>query len=114
MNILGDEYWYLYIQQLEPVSHGETRSKSRFVLLPIAKPANVVQRLARKAIAPIVNKIFRRHAIQLHNEDNRVCESLQKVANQIKRSMMLSNQEQRVEWFEEVYAQHVQFKKDLE
>ena len=114
VNILGDEYWYLYIQQLEPVSESETKSKSRFVLLPMSKPTNLVRRLTRKAIVPMMNKIFKRHAVELHREDNQVCENLQKVAHQIKGGMILSNQEQRVEWFEEVYAQHVQFKSNLE
>lgn len=105
--LLGDDYWYVMTEQMVSHAHDRTTLKTHFYPLSFTRPAGVLRRLLRTAMLPVVSLAFRRVARKIHMEDNAVCENAQRVAHQIKGDMLLSNQEERIAWFEESYARYV-------
>jgi len=105
--LLGDDYNYMVIQHFKPQSSHATNIGVRSYLMPFNRPASFVRRLFRAATIPIVNVFFRTVMNKVHKEDNQMCERLQKASHQIHGEMRLSAVEQRLGWFEEVYAKYV-------
>lgn len=107
--ILGDDYWYVMTEQMIPHTHDRTTLRTHFFPLPFPRPAGLFRRIVRWFFQPIVNIVFAHFTRKVHREDNAVCENAQHVAHQIQGEMLLSNQEERIAWFEESYGRYVRF-----
>lgn len=102
--VFGDDYWYCLVQHMMPEAHNQTLLRTRFFSMPFARPAGLLRKAIRKLTCPVVNFVFGYYLRKIHKEDNLVCENIQRVSHQINADMLFSNQEQRIEWFEEEYA----------
>lgn len=105
--ILGDDYWFVMMQQMIPEAHDHTVTRTFFSPLPFARPAGLFRKAIRWYMLIFVKFFFGRYVLQIHQEDNAVCENIQRVSHQIGGDMMLSKKEERIGWFEETYAKFV-------
>ncbi len=105
--LFGDDYHYMIVQHFKPQSTNQTNIGVSVYLMPFNRPAGVVKRVLRHLTIPIVNVLCQLVMNKVHKEDNQACERLQKVSHQIESEMRLSAGEQRLGWFEQVYAKHV-------
>jgi phenylpropionate dioxygenase-like ring-hydroxylating dioxygenase large terminal subunit len=103
----GDDYCYLLIQHNLPESHDHTLTHSRFYLMPFSRSAGFVRRLVRKVTAPFIKVFFKYYMRKVTQEDIDICENIQQVAHQIDGQIQPSALEERLGWFEEVYAKYV-------
>lgn len=104
MDYMGDSYWFVLFQHLEPIGPGRTRSTTRTVPLPFRRKAGRVRTTIRAMTMPWMRLGFRINAVRIHGEDNAACEQLQRIASQAGAQPILSRQEARVGWFEADYA----------
>jgi nitrite reductase/ring-hydroxylating ferredoxin subunit len=101
---LGEDYWMLVIQTLEPRAPNRTFSRSRFVpLAPLGAAPSSWRRGTRWLAWRTIMPIFRHFAGRVHAEDNAVCEKLQQAARIGAPPPRLARQEQRIGWFSEAY-----------
>lgn len=107
--LLGDEYRYLLVEHMIPEAHDRTLMRTDFFFLPFARPAGFFRRWLRWQVRLVMDRIMVRNTLKIHQEDNVVCENIQRVAHQIQGDMVVSNQETRISWFEEAYAKFVKF-----
>jgi phenylpropionate dioxygenase-like ring-hydroxylating dioxygenase large terminal subunit len=98
--------WYVLIQQYVPMATGRTLSRSWFFPAPFP-PAdrNWWRGLLRRIAAPFVPYVMPFYVRKIFREDNGICEQIQTVAHQIRSFPILGRHEERVAWFEEVYAE---------
>ena len=105
--LYGDDYSYLLIQHFEAQSSNKTRFHTRFFLMPFNRPAGLLRRFVRQASIPFVDLFFKHYMQKINKEDNQVCENIQQVSHQINGEMRPSALEERLGWFEDVYAKYV-------
>lgn len=104
----AERTWYVLIQQYVPV--GPDRALSRSWYFPAPFPAvdkNWFDGLYRRVVAPFAPFVVPLYIRKIFHEDNSVCEGIQSVAPQINAFPILGRHEERVAWFEEVYAEVV-------
>ncbi|MGH6725786.1 MAG: aromatic ring-hydroxylating oxygenase subunit alpha [Pseudolabrys sp.] len=100
--------WYVFMQQYRPATHDKTSMRAWAFPTPFpAMDANRLDRLLRLAARPWLPPFIRYFWSKLMREDHDVCERLQTNAHQIVGSPILGKQEERIAWFEEVYAEAV-------
>jgi len=98
--------WYVALQQYLPLACD--RSLLRAWAFPAPFPAqdrDWRDRLLRKFTTPLVSLGLRYQWPKVLGEDHAVCEQLQTIARQVEGWPILGKQEQRIAWFEEVYAE---------
>lgn len=101
-------YWYCYVQQFVPDAPARSTQRGWFFRTRLlANEEGVIGRLTRPLTEITRAQIVRYYINKIGDEDHRACERLQSVAHQIDASPKLGTQEQRIEWFEESYAQAV-------
>jgi phenylpropionate dioxygenase-like ring-hydroxylating dioxygenase large terminal subunit len=88
-------------------SSNKTRFHTRFFLMPFNRPAGLLRRFVRQASIPFVDLFFKHYMQKINKEDNQVCENIQQVSHQINGEMRPSALEERLGWFEDVYAKYV-------
>lgn len=104
MDYVGDQYWFVLIQQIEPLGPGKSRTSTRYYPLPFARPAGLLRRAFRAWTMPWMRLGVRVQSAKIHNEDHVACANLQKIAGRADGDPVLARQETRVGWFEEEYA----------
>lgn len=109
VNLFGDAYWYVMTEQMIPHGRQETTIVCRYHLLPFQRKAGWCRRLMRWYLTPVVTYFVRKKASKIFNQDHEVCEQIQSVSHQVSAPMRLGKQEERVAWFEQVYARFVRF-----
>lgn len=105
--LFGDDYAYVLIQHFIPHARNKTRFHTRFFLMPFKQQGSLLRRLYRRLAIPVVNRLFKHYMVRVNTEDNQICENIQKVSHQIQGDMLPSALEERLGWFEEVYAKYV-------
>lgn len=100
--------WYVIVQQYVPVAPDRCVSRCWYFPAPFpASDKNWWQGLYRRVVAPFAYYVVPFYIRKIFQEDNGVCEGIQSVAGQIDAFPILGKHEERVAWFEEVYAQAV-------
>jgi phenylpropionate dioxygenase-like ring-hydroxylating dioxygenase large terminal subunit len=100
--------WYVLIQQYVPVAPDRCISRSWFFPAPFPPEDRTwTHSLLRRVLAPFVPFVLPFYIRKIFNEDNSVCERIQTVAHQIDGFPILGRHEQRIAWFESVYAEAV-------
>jgi phenylpropionate dioxygenase-like ring-hydroxylating dioxygenase large terminal subunit len=97
--------WYVLIQQYVPVAPDRTLSRSWYFSAPFPPADRTwLHGLLRRVVAPYVPFVLPFYIRKIFSEDNGVCEQIQTVAHQIKGFPVLGRHEERIAWFEDVYA----------
>lgn len=99
-------YWYVMAMQYVPVS--ASRSVMRAWYRPAPFPSNRPwhDRWSRFFTAPVRHLMLRYYTRKVLGQDSSVCEHLQTIARQVDPSPMLGGLEERLGWFEDIYAAH--------
>lgn len=106
LHVDAEKSWYVIVQQYVPVA--PDRCVSRCWYFPAPFPATDESwwaGLYRRVAAPFVYYAFPFYMRRIFSEDNGICEGIQKTASQIDAFPILGRHEERVAWFEEVYAE---------
>lgn len=97
--------WHVILQQYVPVAHDRSVSRSWFFRVPFEPvDRSWVHGLLRRVAAPFVPFVLPFFIRKIFHEDNAICEGIQSVAGQITGYPILGRHEERIAWFEEVYA----------
>lgn len=100
----GDDYWFVLVQQIQPLAPGKSLTSTRYFPMPFRRPAGPIRRAFRAWNMPWMRLGVRFQASRIHNEDHVACENQQRVAARADGLPILSRQETRVGWFEDDYA----------
>lgn len=104
----AERTWYVLIQQYVPVAPDRALSRSWYFRAPFpAMDKNWFDGVYRRVIAPFAPYVVPFYIRKIFHEDNSICEGIQSVASQIKEFPIFGRHEERVAWFEEVYAEIV-------
>jgi phenylpropionate dioxygenase-like ring-hydroxylating dioxygenase large terminal subunit len=102
----AERNWYVLIQQYVPLGPGRSLSRSWYGPAPFPPvDKNWVDGIYRRVVAPFVPYVVPFYIRKIFHEDNSICEGIQSVARQIHAFPILGRHEERVAWFEDVYAQ---------
>ena len=100
-----DEYWYVQVQHVVPLSSGRSRIDSWIfpaAVAPLgARPPH--DRWMGRWTRPWRSAIVDRMVARILREDTRACATLQRSVAQIDRPPFLAAVEERIGWFEEAY-----------
>jgi phenylpropionate dioxygenase-like ring-hydroxylating dioxygenase large terminal subunit len=97
---------YVLVQCYTPVAHDE--NVLRAWMFPCTLPHKKISRrneLIAKLAKPFLPIAVPLYSKKINGEDNRICEQIQKYADQIDRWPILGSHEERITWFEEIYNQ---------
>lgn len=104
----AERTWYVLIQQYVPVAPDRALSRSWYFPAPFpAVDKNWFDGVYRRVVAPFTPYVVPFYIRKIFHEDNSVCEGIQTVARQIDRLPIFGRHEERVAWFEEVYAREM-------
>jgi phenylpropionate dioxygenase-like ring-hydroxylating dioxygenase large terminal subunit len=105
--VFGDDYAYLIVENFIPQWRNKTHLQVRFFIMPFSRPSGFFRRCTRKVVTSIINIIYRYTVTKITKEDIQVCENIQQVSHQIQGEIRPSALEERLGWFEDVYAKYV-------
>jgi len=108
LHVDAEGTWYVIVQQY--VALAPDRCVSRCWYFPAPFPATDKSRWAglyRRVVAPFAYYVVPFYIRKIFSEDNGICEGIQTMAAQIDAFPILGRHEERVAWFEEVYAETV-------
>ena len=93
--------WYVLLQQYVPIAADRTTLRS---WLAPAAFGPVKYRPWRDPLEALITKVVMSYVRQIGAEDNAVCEQLQRHAHEVTTQPVYGRHEQRIVWFERVYA----------
>ena len=101
--VLGEAYWVLGVQRLQPEGHDRTLSRSMFFPLHPRANTNVLRHAVRRVIWSGVLTGAKKFGKTIHQEDNSVCELLQLAYRANPPPPRLAAFERRIGWFDDTY-----------
>jgi len=93
--------WYVLLQQYIPLACNRTILRS---WLSPAAFGSIKYLPWRRPFEPLITRVVMSYVCQIGGEDNAVCEQLQRHAHEIRTQPVYGRHEQRIAWFEQVYA----------
>ncbi len=97
--------WYALLMQYVPVAADRSQLRTWYFPAPFpAEDQSLQGRFVRALLAPWVPFGVRYYHGRVTSEDHEVCERIQSVAHQVDTFPILGKHEERIIWFEEVYA----------
>jgi len=98
--------WYVVLQQYLAVAHDRTLMRGWSFLSPFPpQDRSLRERWTRQYFEPFVRLGMRYYWSKTLAEDHGACEQMQACSSQMTGAPILSKQEQRIAWFEQVYAE---------
>lgn len=100
-------HWFVLIQQYQPVAHDHTLLRSWFAPapFPVEKFDDGLAQLRHRIVGALLPYVLPFYMRRINGEDGAICEHIQQSASQIDDVPILGRHEERIAWFEEVYAQ---------
>lgn len=100
--------WYVLLMQYVPLTASRSLMRTWYFPAPFPqREQDRFSRLVRAIVSPWARFGVRYYHSKITNEDHQVCEQIQSIARQIERFPILSRHEERLAWFEEIYAQQM-------
>ena len=93
--------WYVLLQQYIPVATDRTILRSWLAPAPFGSVKHLPW---RRPVERIITGVVMHYVHQIGAEDNAICEQLQRTSHEVRSKPIYGRHEQRIAWFDEVYA----------